>query len=100
MGLHLLTSLGSKISGAAILGTDSQVLVKATENQHPHAGHYILNEIHSAAEKLHTKQDGLTNRQEALQRIGKGRRWIRCKKGIIDLWLIWPSQCHPQREGR
>ena len=73
MGLHLLTSLGGRISGAAILGTDSQALVKATENQRPHVGHCILDEIHNAAEKLHMKQDELTNRQERSQRIWEGR---------------------------
>ena len=34
MGLHLLTSLGGRISGAAILGTDSQALVKAKTSAH------------------------------------------------------------------
>lgn len=100
MGLHLLTSLGSKISGMAILGTDSQALVRATKNQHPHAGHYILDEIHSAAEKLHTTQDGLTNRQERLQRIQEGRRWKGCKKGV-KIYGSYGSQVittlHPMR---
>jgi hypothetical protein len=73
MVLHLLTSLGSRIGGAAILGTDSQALVKATKNQRPHTGHYILDEIHNVAEKLHMKQDELANRQERMQRIQEGR---------------------------
>ena len=94
MGLHLLTSLGSRIGGAAILGTDSQALVKATENQRPHAGHYILDEIYDVTEKLHMKQDELVNRQERMQRIREGRRWIGWKKGVIDLQLLWVPGHH------
>jgi ribonuclease HI len=94
MGLCLLTSLGGRIRGAAILGTDSQALVKATENQRPHAGHYILDKIHTAAERLHMKQDKITNGQERSQRIREGRRWTGRKKGVIDLRLIWVPGHH------
>ena len=73
MGMHLLTSLNCKFTGVVILGTDSQDLVKATKNQHPPAGHYILDKIHDAAEKLHTKQDGLANRQ-VRQQVTRGQQ--------------------------
>ena len=94
MGLHLLTSLGSIITSVVILGTDSQALIKATENQCPHAGHYILDKIHNTAEKLHLKQDGLINKQERMQVTRKGRAWNSHKKGVIDLWLIWVPGHH------
>ena len=61
MGLHLSNSLNRRLNGMVIIRSDSQALIKATENQSPHAGHYILDEIHNAAEKLQAKQDGLLN---------------------------------------
>jgi hypothetical protein len=94
MGLHLLTNLNRKINSAVIMGSDSQALIRATENQCPHAGHYILDEIHDAAEKLHAKQDGLYNRQERLQAVREGEVWNGRKKGVIDLCLIWVPGHH------
>ena len=94
MGMHLLTSLSSKFTGAVILGTDSQALIKATENQHPHAGHYILDKIHDAAEKIHVKQDKLTIRQERRQRAGVDVQRTGRRKGIVDLQLIWVPGHH------
>ena len=61
MGLHLLKGLNGCLASAVSLGTDSQALLKALDNQRSHARHYILDEIHSAAERLHVKQDGLIN---------------------------------------
>ena len=85
MGLHLLTSLGNKVGDMVIMGTDSQALIKATKNQCPHTEHYILDDIHDAAERLHATQDAPINRQEHLQVIREGRAWNSCKKGVIDL---------------
>src|ERR1700691_5832307 len=89
MGLHLLNSLNRRLNGAVIMGSDSQALIKATENQSPHAGHYILDEIHNAAEKLQAKQDGLLNHEEWAQLTRKGEAWKGHMKGVIDLCLIW-----------
>ena len=94
MGMHLLTSLSCKFTGAVILGMDSQALIKATENQRPHAGHYILDRIHNAAEKIHVKQDGLAIRQERWQRTGDNKQRIGRKKGVINLRLIWVPGHH------
>jgi ribonuclease HI len=94
MGLHLLTNLNRKINSAVIMGSDSQALIRATENQRPHTGHYILDEIHDAAENLHAKQDGLHNRQERLQAVREGEVWNGRKKGVIDLCLIWVPGHH------
>ena len=64
MGLHLLNSLNRRLNGMVIMRSASQALIKATENQSPHGGHYILDEIHNTAEKLQAKQDGLLNHKE------------------------------------
>ena len=73
---------------------DSQALIKAMENQRPHAGHFILDEIHNAAEKLQAKQDGLFNREERAQAIRAKEVWKGCTKGVIDLHLIWVPGHH------
>src|SRR6202050_376965 len=56
-------------------GSDRQALIKATENQCLYAGHYILDEIHNAAEKLQAKQDGLFNWEEQAQLTREGEAW-------------------------
>jgi len=94
MGLHLLNGLNRKLTDVVILGTDSQALIKATENQRPHAGHFILDEIHNAAEKLQAKQDGLFNREERAQATRAGEAWKGRTKGVIDLRLIWVPGHH------
>ena len=72
MGLHLLNSLNRRLNGTVIMGSNSQALIKATKNQSLHAGHYILDEIHNAAEDLQAKQDGLLNQEEWAQVTRKG----------------------------
>src|SRR6202044_4097528 len=94
MGLHLLNSLNRRLNGMVIMREDSQALIKATENRSPHAGHYILDEIHNAAEKLQAKQDGLLNHEEWAQLTRKGKAWKGHMKGIIDLCLIWVPGHH------
>ena len=88
MGLHLLNSL------KVIMGSDSQALIKATENQCLHAGHYILDEIHNTAKKLQAKQDGLFNREEWAQVTREGEAWKGHTKGVINLCLIWVPGHH------
>ena len=67
------------------IGSDSQALVKALDNQRPHAGHYILDKIHDTAECLHAKQDGLINQEEKEAVIQAGDSWKSKTNGIIDL---------------
>ena len=77
-----------------VIGLDSQALIKATENQHPHVGHYILNKIHNAAKKLQAKQDRLFNWKEHAQAIREGEMWNGHTKGIINLHLLWVPGHH------
>jgi hypothetical protein len=64
MGLHLLNGLNRQLKHPVVLGSDSQAVLKALQNQRSHAGQYILDNIHKASEQLHTKQDALINREE------------------------------------
>ena len=94
MGLHLLIGLNRKLNDMVIMGSDSQALIKAIKNQRPHTGHYILDEIHNAAEKLQAKQDRLFNRGEQAQAAREGVTWKGRAKGVIDLRLIWVPGHH------
>jgi ribonuclease HI len=94
MGLHMLIGLNRRLNDAVIIGSDSQALIKATENQCPHVGHHILDEIHNAAEKLHAKQDRLFNHEEHAQAVREGENWNGCTRGVIDLRLIWVPGHH------
>ncbi|KNZ76504.1 hypothetical protein J132_10312 [Termitomyces sp. J132] len=57
--LHLLSQPNCQLRGLNIVGSNSQAMIKVLRNQCPHPAHYLLNQVHSAAEKLHTKQDCL-----------------------------------------
>ncbi|KAG5729847.1 hypothetical protein E4T56_gene10353 [Termitomyces sp. T112] len=46
-----------KLPALAVIGSDSQAMIKAFLNQHPHPAHYLLNIVHTASEQLHIKQD-------------------------------------------
>jgi len=85
MALHLLKSRNRQITRPISICSDSQALLKALDNQRPHAGHYILDKIHDLAEELHAKQDGLLNRAERREMISSGRTWKGKTKGIINL---------------
>ena len=94
LGLHLLNGLSRQLTHPTVLGTDSQAVIKALQNQRSHPGHYILDTIYHAAKHLHTKQDGLINNVECQQTLAEGALWKGKTKGIIDLQLHWvPSHC-------
>jgi hypothetical protein len=77
------------MSHVGAIGSDSQALVKALDNQQPHVGHYILDKIHNMVEFLHVKQDGLINQEEKEAVIQAGDSWKGKTKGIIDLQIHW-----------
>jgi ribonuclease HI len=71
LSFHLLHNLKRQLLNPSVLGTDSQALLKALDNQRSHAGHYLLDHVHNAAEALQLQQDNLRNvaaRREARQR--------------------------------
>ena len=89
MGVHLLHGLSRQLTHSTVLGSDSQAAIRALGNQRVHSGQYILDAIHQAAERLHTKQDGIINKADRLQITNTGEQWIGRKKGVIDLQLHW-----------
>jgi ribonuclease HI len=89
MGLHLLTGLSRQLTAPTILGSDSQAPIRALGNQSAHSGQYLLNAIHLAAERLHSKQDGLINRAERQWLLEAGKSWKGRCKGIVDLQVHW-----------
>ena len=83
MGLHLLNGLSRHPT------VDSQAVIKALKSQSSHPGQYLLDAIHSAAEGLNAKQDGLINNDARRLAIADGDRWTGKTRGIIDLQLHW-----------
>ena len=79
MGLHLLNGLNHQLTQTTVMGTDSQAVIRALGNRKSHAGQYILDAIHNAAEQLHAKQDRLINREDRAWEIENGRDLIGCK---------------------
>ncbi|KAG6852144.1 hypothetical protein C0991_002636 [Blastosporella zonata] len=61
LALHLLTKLTTQLCQLTIIGSDSQAAIRALNNQCPHPAHYLLDRVHTAAEKLHWKQNRLIN---------------------------------------
>jgi ribonuclease HI len=94
MGLHLLKGLNRQLNHPAVLGTDSQALIKALDNQRSHAGQYILDNIHLFAEQLHAKQDALINHEDRSAARAVNRSWKGRTKGVVDLQVHWvPGHC-------
>ena len=94
LSLHLLHSLTRQLTHPTVLGTDSQAVIRALNNQRSHSGHYLLDVIHLAAERLHAKQDGLINQLECSQAIMAGEPWKGDSRGVIDLQIHWvPGHC-------
>jgi ribonuclease HI len=89
MGLHLLNGLSRQLTQNTVLGTDSQAVIKALGNQKSHTGQYILDAIHTSAEKLNAKQDQLINRIDRNQVLKAGNDWVGRKCGVIDLQIHW-----------
>ena len=95
MGLHLLNGLSRQLTHPTILGTDSQAVIKALQNQLSHSGQYLLDAIHKSAEHLHAKQDGLINSNERRQALADRAQWKGRSRGVIDLQLHWvPGHCN------
>jgi ribonuclease HI len=89
LGVHLLKGLSRLLTHATVLGTDNQAVIKALDNQTPHAGQYILDAIHKTAEELNAKQDCLINHKERARAIDTGNEWVGRTKGVIDLQIHW-----------
>ena len=89
MGLHLLSTLHSRFIHPTVLGSDSQAVIRALDNQRSHPSQYIIDEIHQSAENLHRKQDGLINRAERELATLEGEDWIGRPKGVINLQVHW-----------
>ena len=64
IGLHLLNNLNRRLIHSTILGTNSQAVIRALDNQHSHLGQYILDNILQSAKALHRKQDSPINAAE------------------------------------
>jgi ribonuclease HI len=89
MGLHLLNGLNRQLTQTTVMGTDSQAVIRALGNQKLHAGQYILDAIHNAAEQLQAKQDRLINREDRAWEIENRRDWTGRKRGVISLQAHW-----------
>ena len=89
MDLHLLKNLHIKLTHPTILGSDSQAVLKALDNQWSHPRQYILNSIHSSAENLYKKQDGLINQAKQEEVITAEDSWKGRVKGEFDLQMHW-----------
>ena len=79
LAIHLLTSLQFQFNTYTVIGTDNQAAIQALNNQRPHPGHYILDHIHDAVERLHRKQASLRNPGHTNLPI----------RDVIDLRIHW-----------
>lgn len=89
LGLHLLSKIGRPLHSLTAIGSDSQATIRALNNQRPHPAHYLLDHVHSAAERLHMKQDRLINAAERRSAVRKGRPWSARTRKVIDLQIHW-----------
>ncbi|KNZ74022.1 hypothetical protein J132_08676, partial [Termitomyces sp. J132] len=89
LGLHLLASVVGWIRRGAIMGSNSQAVIMALDNQHPHPAHYLLDHVHTAAENLHRKVNQLSHTPERHAALCAGKKWTACTRGATDLQVHW-----------
>ncbi|KAF5372678.1 hypothetical protein D9615_009837 [Tricholomella constricta] len=89
LGLHLLTSTSRQLHSITAIGSDSQATIRALGNQKPHPAHYLLDHVHTAAEKLHVKQDRIARADDRRAAIRRGNPWTDRTRRVIDLQIHW-----------
>ncbi|KAF5378885.1 hypothetical protein D9615_006982 [Tricholomella constricta] len=89
LGLHLLTSTSRNLRSITAIGSDSQAAIKALGNQRPHPAHYLLDYVHTAAEKLHVKQDRIARASERRTALRRGNKWTDRTRKVINLQIHW-----------
>ena len=85
MGLHMLKSLNAQLHGTVLLELDSQALSRVLENQLSHPGQYLVDKVHTCAEQLQAKQDGLLNAAEKRASLLNGEMQKGWTRDVIDL---------------
>ena len=61
LGFQMLHKWNRQLTDTVLISSDNQASLKALNNQNTKPGHYLLDEVHDAAEALHAKQDKLFN---------------------------------------
>ena len=87
--LHLLLLLTKQITNTIIIGLDNQAAIWSLYNQNPRPSHYLIDQIHSVAEHLHSHQDRIQWCREL--------QWARCAgqhphirtSGVCNLQIHW-----------
>ena len=87
--LHLLLGLTCQLLHTVIIGLDNQAMICSLSNQTPKPAHYILNAIHTTAEKLHQRQDQLQNKDIFCQARQQRQQLSAKSKGVINLQIHW-----------
>lgn len=91
--LHLLTTLTCHITSTVIVGLDNQAAIESLNNQKSRLAQYLLDQIHTVAEQLNSKQDHLTCKTKLQQARCNGLHPTIKTRGVCDLRIHWvPGQ--------
>ena len=90
LAFHLLSLLMYKLSSSTVvIGLDNQAAIKALRNQETKPAHYLLDQIHTAAECLQVKQDRIIRKLE-FQHAKHNNRPLKARtRGVFDLNIHW-----------
>ena len=87
---HLLTLLACQLtSSSVVIGLNNQARIKFLSNQKAKPAHYLLDQIHMAAELLHAKQDQLQCKLAVQQARHKGQHLPVKTRGVCDIQIHW-----------
>ena len=89
LALHLLLGLTCQLLNTVIMGLDNQAMICSLSNQTPKPAHYILNTIHTTAEKLHQCQDHLQYKDTFRQPRQQCQQLPAKSKNVINLQIHW-----------
>lgn len=89
LALFLLTTLSCQLTNRVLIGLDNQASIRALNNQSSKPSHYLIDNIHTAAENLQAKQDKLQNAPEFRRARQRGRKMKARTRGVFDLRMQW-----------
>ena len=85
LALHLLVLITCLITSTIIIGLGNQATIKSLNNQKPKPAHYLLDQIHTAAKLLNSKQDQIQRRSNLILARNNGHHPVIRTRGVCDL---------------
>ena len=90
LAFHLLTLLACQLTtSSVVIGLDNQARIKSPNNQKAKPAHYLLDQIHMAAECLHARQDYLHHKPVFQHARCNNQHLLVKTRGVCNIQIHW-----------